>query len=269
MSEPLRTEHAPAGPALGSDRDARIEQLLLAGLDHYFARDYEQAINVWTRVAFIERGHGRARAYIERARSALAERQRESEELLHKGVAAYHAGELDTARALLTQAVDEGGPSDTALVFLQRLSRLDGLPHAAGAATPLIAANVAAVPDRPSNRANVNWAWTALASAALAAAILIGSRPIVSWIAEMPLGGPAVPPRAAEPLPIARPSDIIVDRARSLYSGGHLRDALHLLERIDLADPRRTEADRLRADVQRALLAASGAIPVAEAGARP
>ena len=66
-----------------ADREALIEQLLLAGLDHYFDGSYEQAVNVWTRVAFLERGHGRARAYIERARGALAERQRESEELLH------------------------------------------------------------------------------------------------------------------------------------------------------------------------------------------
>ena len=44
MSDPLRTEgsRAPdAGP--NSDRDAKIEQLLLAGLDHYFANEYEQA----------------------------------------------------------------------------------------------------------------------------------------------------------------------------------------------------------------------------------
>ena len=70
---------------------------------------YEQAINIWTRVAFLERGHGRARAYIERARGALAERQRESEELTHTGIAAYEAGDLQTARELLTRAVEQGG----------------------------------------------------------------------------------------------------------------------------------------------------------------
>ena len=59
-----------------ADRDAKIEQLLLAGLDHYFAARYELAINVWTRALFFDRSHARARAYIERARSALAERQR-------------------------------------------------------------------------------------------------------------------------------------------------------------------------------------------------
>ena len=98
-----------SGPLSEAERAARIEQLLLSGLDHYFGGNYEQAINVWTRVAFLERGHGRARAYIERARSALAERQRESEESLHQGIAAYQAGNLQRAPVLLTQAVEQGG----------------------------------------------------------------------------------------------------------------------------------------------------------------
>src|ERR1700752_2662364 len=120
MSEPLRIDSV-TGPELSgeAERAARIEQLLLSGLDFYFAGQYEQAINIWTRVAFLERGHGRARAYIERARGALAERQRESEELTHTGIAAYEAGDLQTARELLTRAVEQGGGNDTALLFLQ------------------------------------------------------------------------------------------------------------------------------------------------------
>ena len=65
----------PVTPGAGSRR--RVEELLLAGLDHYFAGQHELAINVWTRVLFLDRGHARARAYIERARGAIAERQRE------------------------------------------------------------------------------------------------------------------------------------------------------------------------------------------------
>src|SRR4051795_10464522 len=99
MADSLRTDGARAiDHAAHGDRDAKIEQLLLSGLDQYFCGRYEQAIDIWTRVAFLERRHGRARAYIERARSALAEQQRESEELLHSGIAAYHAGDLAAAR---------------------------------------------------------------------------------------------------------------------------------------------------------------------------
>jgi tetratricopeptide (TPR) repeat protein len=105
--------------------DAKIEQLLLVGLDHYFAGRYEQAIDVWTRAFFFDRDHSRARAYIERARSALAERQRESEELLQKGVAAFHRGDASEARRLLTAAIDGGAPSEEALAVLGRLDRLE------------------------------------------------------------------------------------------------------------------------------------------------
>src|SRR5256712_12938714 len=107
------------------DRDAKIEQLLLVGLDHYFAAQYDQAINVWTRALFLDRSHPRARAYIERARSAVAERQRQSEELLHTGVAAFQRGEGDEARRLLQAAIDGGAPTDEALAVLDRLDRLD------------------------------------------------------------------------------------------------------------------------------------------------
>jgi tetratricopeptide (TPR) repeat protein len=122
MSEPQ-----PSGAAQAHDAvpDAKIEQLLLAGLDHYFAGRYQQAIDVWTRAFFFDRDHPRARAYIERARSALAERQRESEELLQKGVAAFHRGDASEARRLLTAAIDGGAPSDEALAVLGRLDRLE------------------------------------------------------------------------------------------------------------------------------------------------
>src|SRR5438477_10047972 len=129
MSESPRSDSAPARNAAASpqdnDRDAKIEQLLLVGLDHYFATQYQEAINVWTRALFFARSHPRARAYIERARSALAERQRESEELLQHGVAAFQRGEIPEARRLLQAAIDDGAPPEEALAILDRLNRLD------------------------------------------------------------------------------------------------------------------------------------------------
>ena len=120
-----RTINDHKAPSIDGDaeRDAKIESLLLSGLDHYFAADYAQAIDVWTRALFLDRQHARARAYIERARSALAEQQRESDELLHNGVAAFERGEIEAARQLLNAAVQRGGAHEVALAFLTRIDR--------------------------------------------------------------------------------------------------------------------------------------------------
>src|SRR5262245_17587373 len=138
MSDPLRTDTPRAlDGAPDSDREAKIEHLLLVGLDHYFSAEYEQAINVWTRALFLDRSHARARAYIERARSALSERLRQSEELLHDGVAAFNRGDASEARRLLEAAMLQGAPSDQALALLDRLNRLEP------SASPLVAGPVA------------------------------------------------------------------------------------------------------------------------------
>jgi hypothetical protein len=254
MPETLPVDPAGAGASPAPDREARIEELLLAGLDRYFAGRYEEAINIWTRVAFLERGHGRARAYIERARGAQAERQRESEELLHRGVAAYQAGDTNAARALLMRAVDEGGPSDVALAFLQRLNRFDA---AADRALPVRATDGmprARVSEVPPTR----WLATLMVSAALALAVVLLALPVTSWIAELPIAGPPAENARPEPLPIARPSDVLLARAQAVREGGKLKDAAALLDRINRSDPLRPDADRLKAIVQRDALAAAG-----------
>jgi hypothetical protein len=86
---------------------------------------------------------------------------------------------------------------------------------------------------------------------------MIGAQPIASWLGERPIEAPSTGPRPDQPLPIVRASEMELARAREMYSQGQLRDALRLLERINIADPVRAEADRLRADVQRDLLDAA------------
>ena len=258
LTDPLPTEQVqPQGPLGDTDREARIEQLLLSGLDHYFAGQYEHAINVWTRVIFLERHHDRAHAYIERARSALAERQRETDELLHTGVDAYNTGEIDKARDFLTRAADRG--SDTAQVFLDRLHRvvvptLTLEQHREPAPTP-------SSPRRrrlPGTPKQSGWWAAGAAAAAVAAVMLVGGLPLGNWLSDVQ--EPPVVNQAplAEPLPIVRASDLAVARARTLYAAGRFRDALVTLDRIAPADPLAADANRLRAEIQRDLLAAAG-----------
>jgi hypothetical protein len=261
MTEPLRTAPGSDGSA-DADRDALIERLLLAGLDHYFEGRYEQAVNVWTRVAFLERGHGRARAYIERARGALAERQRESDELLHRGLDAYRTGDLSGARDLLTRAVANGS-TETALVFLERL----GIAEAGQAAAVAVLSPGDAGPalfgrtpqrrhgDRSPVATSTNWITTILVCVVVAGAILLGAQPIASWLGDGPEAAPIASPRATDPLPVVRAAEMQLARARTLFEGGKLHDALRLLESIDRGDPLRGDADTLTAAIQTAILA--------------
>ena len=56
-------------------------------------------------------------------------------------------------------------------------------------------------------------------------------------------------------LPLPRRGETALLRARALMAGGHLRDALAILETVRPTDPQQADADRLRADIQRQLLA--------------
>src|SRR5262245_34752644 len=275
MSESPRSDTAPARDAAtspsGSDRDAKIEQLLLVGLDHYFATQYQEAINVWTRALFLDRSHPRARAYIERARSAMAERQRQSEELLHHGVDAFQRGEGDEARRLLQAAIDGGAPSDEALAVLDRLNRLDAAPGGAP--------SMQSVPrrDQPADAAaDVHAAAQStrrsIAMASIAAAILavggyaaLSTGTAIDWQTWLPfdsLSRPAAAPVPARETALALPrrGEIALGRARQLAATGHLREALAMLDGVRSTDSQRTDADRLRADIQRQMLALTSTI---------
>jgi tetratricopeptide (TPR) repeat protein len=270
MSDPLRTDgaRAHADVTSASDRDAKIEQLLLVGLDHYFASRYELAINVWTRALFLDRSHARARAYIERARSALAERQRESEELLQNGVAAFQRGDADEARRLLHAAIDGGAPSEEALAVLDRLNRFEstlaptGSPRLDRAPRERASQTARSVP-RSLSRVSVVGAIAALATIGVVAMIAAWNTGSdwrsFSLFAKMGRSEPppsvltSVPLDASLPLP--RRGETALLRARALAAAGHLRDALVTLEAVRDTDAQRADANRLRADIQQQLLA--------------
>jgi hypothetical protein len=273
MSDSLRTDRSrslPGGSA--SDRDAKIEQLLLVGLDHYFAAQYHEAINVWTRALFLDRSHARARAYIDRARSALSEQQRASEELLQNGVAAFRRGDGEEARRLLSAAINGGAPSDEALAVLGRLERMEpaSLPVKTRPDRGSAAATLASRGTRAPRRRGAVTAVLVLTLAAAALAILawrggIGS----SWAAwREPKPVPSTAAAVREPaVPVPSRGEIALARGRALADTGRLQDALSVLSTIRPTDVQKPEADRLRASIQRQLLGIVAAtLPSAPAG---
>jgi hypothetical protein len=265
MTEPQRPDRVrAAGEPPDRDRDGRVEELLLAGLDHYFGGRHDLAINVWTRVLFLDRGHARARAYIERARGAIAERQREGDELVHSGAAAFDRGDIGAARELLSSALERGAVSEEALALLNRLDRLDAVSIHAGPAIDarverLLDARLAHVPRAVNSRSPMVWVAAGVITGLLVAAVAA----LVLWIRGDAWLAWTPPPAAArssvvdEPVPVPSASEVWIARGRDLYAKGKLHDALGALEAIRPGDPLRAQADECRAAIQRQLLAAA------------
>ena len=270
MTDPIRSDRQPAGGDVPDrDRDARIEELLLTGLTHYFADQHEQAINVWTRVLFIDRGHARARAYIERARSAVAERQRQGDELLHSGCMALDRGDPGEARALVASAVEHGASPDEALAVLARIDRLENAAashQTAPRRLPVSSTPLAADRRRPLS----HWILAGLVG------ILIGAGAIL-MISGMDPGSLTLGrPRTVAPLgllstrvPVPTAAEVALMRGEALFARGRLHEALVALDAVPAGDPLRARADAITAAIQKQLLATSrGDRPATESATR-
>lgn len=233
------TTPTPVPPATPADRDAAIEQLLLTGLDHYFAGRFDQAVHLWTRILFLDRGHARARAYIERARLAMAEGQRALEERQSQESASGPARRVPIAWPALPAAdVTKEGVSPASRAT-------DGA-------------------ERTARRTEPVWphvTLTVVSLVLLAAAAYIASEgdTLSRWMLSTPSDVSAVDAvDEATPLPIPDTSQMLVERARALFVRGHVREALDVLDGVRANDVAKPESDTLRGELQRTLLDAGG-----------
>lgn len=265
MSDPQTSGPRRSDMDAGAEDEGRIEHLLVTGLDHYFAGEFEAAINLWTRVLFLDRKHDRARAYIDRARSAQAEQLRISEALVHEGLAAFDKGEVARARALLSDALDQGASHDVALGVLGRIDRLDAGSRSAAptpAARKRALAKTSPVADVNLRRGTMaKWWATGAAIVIVGAVSFVLVAPIgIDWFpVQATTGTPATIVAVPAHLPLPSPTEAYLVQARALFAGGKLRDAIRALDRVPAGDALRPDADQLRADIQRELLAVAGA----------
>ncbi len=285
MPDPLPSGPRRTGAQTGAEDDARIEHLLVTGLDHYFAGEFEAAINLWTRVLFLDRDHDRARAYIDRARSAQGEQHRVSEALVHQGLEAFDRGEVVRARALLSDALDQGASHDLALGVLGRIDRLDVGPSRVPAAPPPVTRRRARHRQRPSATPGTDrrlgagtWIGLVAVVMVIGAIALYYDAPVnltslfpAPPVGDRPVGATLTP----APLAIPLPTEAYLTEGRALFARGKLRDALRTLDRVPPGDSLRQDADRLRGEIQRELLAvasaeaSSPALPASPPGSPP
>lgn len=232
------------------DRDSRVESLLVEGLDRYFLGHYEDAIHIWTRVLFVDRAHPRARAYIDRARTALAERQRHSDELLHTSQAMLDQGRTSDARQLLSEAIAVTGDDERAAALRMRLDRAER------ARTGVTAAPTESAEPESGTEAFLQSpaVWWSLVSATVLVSLWLIGRLALPWQPAEPPGAPAVVTASA--VRVLTSSDVALVRARTFYARGRLAEALRALDRVSGDSELKAEADQLRVEIQRLLLAA-------------
>jgi Tetratricopeptide repeat len=237
-----------------AERDTRAEALLVEGLDRYFSGQYDDAIHLWTRVLFLDRSHARARAYIERARTALAERQRRADEMLHATDALVERGDVAEARRQLTQVVAMAGEDERVAVLRTRLDRIERATVTAGPIEGISAARVDVLLIGRWRRRLASGAALVLAGAIGGLIVMLVTSPAAhDWLGTRSGAPLPAPPADQIPLQILSPAEVAIVRARTLYAHGRLAEALAVLDRI--ADGgSRPEADELRVEIQDLLL---------------
>lgn len=241
------------GAADAADRESRTEVLLVEGLDHYFQGRFDEAIHLWTRVLFVDRTHARARAYINRARTAQGEHLRRADEMLHTAGDLLNRGELDQARRLLANAEQASGADEKVAELWARLERVERTRRMQSTDAP-----VAVVDARPVR----SWRWTLRVATQVAAAAAVGvflavllTSPVVGeWMAGGSRNATAGVAASSRPLEVLSSDDAALVRARRLYAGGRLAEALLLLDRLDAQAGQRDVVDQLRVEIQRWLL---------------
>ncbi|MEO8069877.1 MAG: hypothetical protein ABI652_00620 [Acidobacteriota bacterium] len=253
MAEPKRSE--PLDASATASRDSQVEAVLVDGLDRYFNGEYEDAIHLWTRVLFLDRSHARARAYIDRARTALAERQRRAEEMLHATGELLAQGNTDQARHLLTEAVRTSGDDERAAELRLQIERVERARPAHRTSGGVSAAVVDAVPIGLRGRR----AKTGIAIGTLVALVVLAVglfEPVVrEWLGFDSSMKDLVLVSATATRPVLSKTDVALVRARTLYSQGRLSEALVILDRVGSESASRPVADQLRVEIQQLLLA--------------
>jgi hypothetical protein len=162
-------------------------------------------------------------------------------------------------------ALEHGAGTEEAMSLLARLDRLAaaGVKQESRAELIPSEAHKAAEPRvKAPNRTWLAWGVTGAVLGIATVAVVIG----ITWVtpnAWFSIGTGSVSRAAVrandEPVPVPSAADVWLARAQAQKDRGHLRNALVALDAIGPGDKRSAEADKLRAEIQGALLAAGRA----------
>jgi tetratricopeptide (TPR) repeat protein len=118
---PAEFDFATASVATSADDQKKIEQYLTDGDRAFEAGDYQQAIDLWSRIFLIDVTNDDASARIERAKAKRRELEQRIEPLLASGIAAFDRGDTARAHADLTEVLRIDPQNASAQDYLDRL----------------------------------------------------------------------------------------------------------------------------------------------------
>lgn len=266
-------DFATASIVTSPDEQKKIEQYLSDGDRAFNGGDYQQAIDLWSRIFLIDVTNDAASERIERAKAKRREIEQKAESILAAGIQAFDRGDTAKAHAQLTEALTLDPGNTTAQDYLNRLGEtvaeapparpafddsnekldmafFDDEPLPSSFEAPLMppepgrpapvtdsgkraAAPATAAPAKTARKLPMG-----LLAAILGAVVLIGGGWFV-WSRFM-----------TEPAVDAETTQATLDRATALANAGKYDQAMALLQDIKPGDPQHDRALVMIADLQ-------------------
>ena len=263
------------------DDQKKIEQYLTDGDKAFDSGNYQQAIDLWSRIFLIDVTNEAASDRIERAKSRRREGEQRIESILATGVQAFDRKDVATARAKLSEVLQLDPNNVTAQDYMERLDSPGGAApafppsaepsysstsvledDASGDAFAEPALEDAAPPPRraaktPASRpgaASSSKKPMGLIAAVIAAVVVIGGG-YFAWSKFM--SQPKADPTAARAL---------IDRASQFSAEGKYDQAISTLQDIKPGDPQYDKALVMIADLQQKKARASAVVDGRPAG---
>lgn len=122
-----RRDDNPGAPSKSSELLRQGDELYTRGL-------YHQAVHVWTRILFLDRGNPDARQRIDQAKQSLAERERRLDAEIAEAKALFESGRIEEARERVRSVLAADGSHSEAVALeaaMEALERRNGPPREA------------------------------------------------------------------------------------------------------------------------------------------
>ena len=103
------------------DQQAKIQELLAEGQQHFEADRLQDAIDVWSRIFLIDIDNGAASDRIEKARERKAEKERQAEEIFYRACDEIESQNLGSAKDSLREVLELQPNHPTAEDYLEQL----------------------------------------------------------------------------------------------------------------------------------------------------